>query len=249
MLRRRPEAYHRQIIEAAQHKHVEHLAAGSGPAEEADGHASELAKLLVYDDHERRSGLVRVLDERGTAIGEFDTGQWATEAVDGNALRVSRSAAGITVNKGFGVLGERTTGMLGTLVELTSDADFQGVLELEWNLNLLGGGANPAAFYRSDDREWRHDSAGAVEDCDFLSFGNRFEGAELTILATDSAASASWFPVETVSNSESGFEKVYQGSCLVQRWPLALAAGEMQAFTTNIRFTQTRDRDAEEVSA
>jgi 4-alpha-glucanotransferase len=29
-------------------------------------------------------------------------------------------------------------------------------------------------------------------------------------------------PIETVSNSEGGFERVYQGTSLIARWPLAL---------------------------
>ncbi len=65
-------------------------------------------------------------------------------------------------------------------------------------------------------------------------------------MSAEPSASASWFPVETVSNSESGFERVYQGSCLIQRWPLALAAGQSVTFTTILSFTQSRDRSAEE---
>jgi alpha-amylase len=29
-------------------------------------------------------------------------------------------------------------------------------------------------------------------------------------------------PIETVSNSEGGFERVYQGTSLIARWPLSL---------------------------
>ena len=39
-------------------------------------------------------------------------------------------------------------------------------------------------------------------------------------------ADAWWAPVETISNSEAGFERVYQGSGLLLSWPLALAPGE-----------------------
>jgi alpha-amylase len=34
------------------------------------------------------------------------------------------------------------------------------------------------------------------------------------------------FPVETVSLSESGFERIFQGSCLLLYWPLDLEAGK-----------------------
>jgi len=33
-------------------------------------------------------------------------------------------------------------------------------------------------------------------------------------------------PVKTVSQSEGGFEAVYQSSCVVLQWPLKLAVGE-----------------------
>jgi hypothetical protein len=246
VLRRRPEAYHRQIIEAARHKPVEQLAAGSGPAEEISGGAEELAKLLVYDDHERRSGLARVLDAQGNAVGEFDTGAWSLRPASADVVALARSADGLTLDKSFGVLGDRSTGLLGTAVEVRSEADFSGTLELEWNINLLGGGANAAAYYAADEHESRHDSEGSVLDDNFLRFGNTFEGVDITVIATDPPASASWFAVQTVSNSESGFEKVYQGSCLIQRWPLHLSRGETLSFTTNFKVTQSRDNSADE---
>ncbi len=81
-----------------------------------------------------------------------------------------------------------------------------------------------------------------------LWFGNRYEGVTITVAPTPPAAQK-WFPVETVSNSEAGFERVYQGSCLTQRWPLELAAGHQpQTFSTTLYFKQTRDRAAEEAS-
>jgi len=61
-------------------------------------------------------------------------------------------------------------------------------------------------------------------------------------------APAEWFAVHTVSNSETGFERVYQGSCLVLRWPLALAGGQTQTFTTSFSVTQSRDRFDEEIA-
>jgi alpha-amylase len=48
------------------------------------------------------------------------------------------------------------------------------------------------------------------------------------VSATLDAPSASHFwiaPIETVSESEEGFERVYQGSQILVVWPHALAAG------------------------
>ena len=95
------------------------------------------------------------------------------------------------------------------------------------NLNLSGGGANPDAYYRVDDEESRHDAAGESAAGVHVAFGNRYQGVEIE-RAVNPPAPAQWYPVETVSNSEAGFEKVYQGSCLIFRWPLELAAGGEQ---------------------
>ncbi len=38
-------------------------------------------------------------------------------------------------------------------------------------------------------------------------------------------ADAWWYPIDTISNSESGFERVYQGSSLLLSWPIDVAPG------------------------
>jgi hypothetical protein len=50
-------------------------------------------------------------------------------------------------------------------------------------------------------------------------------GVELTLAATE-AADCAWAPVETVSLSEAGLERIYQGSSIVWCWPMRLAPGE-----------------------
>ena len=60
-------------------------------------------------------------------------------------------------------------------------------------------------------------------------------------IAPQPAARLTWYPVETVSNSEGGFERVYQGSSLLFRWPVTLAPGEARAFTVHFVVAQTID--------
>jgi hypothetical protein len=199
----------------------------------------------VYDDYERRSGLVRVRDAHGEVLGDFASGEWSVESVGGSRSVLARSAARLHLRKTIALDGDRMTGSLGVAVEVAADAAFVGTLELEWNLNLLGGGGNREAFYRWADQEIRHDSPGSVAAGADLSFGNRYEGVAITV-ALQPAAPQEWFPVETVSNSEAGFERVYQGSCLAQRWSLNLAAGESATFATSLYFTQSRDHSAEQ---
>jgi alpha-amylase len=115
-------------------------------------------------------------------------------------------------------------------------------LALEWNLNLQGGGANPQAYYRWGKREVRHDSKGKLAPRGpGLSFGNSWMDVDVTV-AAEPAAARTWYPVETVSQSEGGFERVYQGSCLTFRWPLQLAVGERATFEVRLSVRQERDR-------
>ena len=42
------------------------------------------------------------------------------------------------------------------------------------------------------------------------------------VLKMDKPCNLWRFPIETVSLSESGFERIFQGSCLLPHWPLEL---------------------------
>jgi alpha-amylase len=246
VVRRRPEPYHQQIIEAARDEPIDELAdpaLAAGPPDEEE--ARNLARLIVYDDHERRSGLVRLIRGDGGAAGEFDRAPWTIESASDHQSVLKTHSDELALRKTIAVDGERLSGSLSVAIEVAAASGFRGTLELEWNINLLGGGANPAAYYRSGQAEWRHDSRGSVESGATLSFGNEFEGVDVELVAVP-AAPVDWFAVETVSNSEAGFERVYQGSCVIVRWPVSLAAATSTAFITTLIFTQSRDRSAEE---
>ena len=63
---------------------------------------------------------------------------------------------------------------------------------------------------------------------------------------TTSPTDAWWAPIETVSNSEAGFERVYQGGALLLSWPARLAAGEQWTRTISHVVATTHDRATEE---
>lgn len=63
------------------------------------------------------------------------------------------------------------------------------------------------------------------------------------------AADAWHAPIETVSNSEAGFERVYQGSALLLSWPVRLAPGERFAATIRHTAKVAVDRAAAEFIA
>jgi len=135
---------------------------------------------------------------------------------------------------------------LTTTVASRADRPLEFELAIEWNVNLLGGGHNPAAYYEAADGERTpHDAAGSRPNASDVTFGNDFEGVRIEA-SMEPAADLTWYPVETVSNSEGGFERSYQGSSLLFRWPVSLAPGEERTFTVTFAAHQTRDRAVEE---
>jgi alpha-amylase len=98
---------------------------------------------------------------------------------------------------------------------------------IELNINLLAGDA-PDRYYdirghQLEDR--RLASMGELEDISEIQLVDEWVGMKV-VLKTDRNCNLWRFPVETISLSESGFERIYQGSCLLLYWPLDLDSRE-----------------------
>ena len=115
---------------------------------------------------------------------------------------------------------------------------------------MLGGGGNPAAWWEVGGERTGHDAAGERRPgMTALAQGNDYVGIAVATAIDRAPADAWWAPVETISNSEGGFERVYQGAGLLLSWPLALAAGASRTITVGHgHVTTARDRAAEEES-
>ncbi len=107
----------------------------------------------------------------------------------------------------------------------------------EWNIHLLGGGANDQAYYHVDGHnlEDNHfDGSGEVLQVQDFHIGNYWIGQDVGFSL--SKATTLWrFSIETVTGSEAGFERNHQGSCLTLLWPLLLEA--QQSWSVEITCT------------
>ncbi|HEY6058930.1 MAG TPA: alpha-amylase/4-alpha-glucanotransferase domain-containing protein, partial [Candidatus Limnocylindrales bacterium] len=115
VMRRRPEAYHAILIEHERAAALEAAAVAAGIGQSADGSSPEepasihdtvttkeagLSRLLLYDDYERRSGLVRLLDPdsvpedlveaRGCELGDFLAGPFEIVSLADDRLILAR---------------------------------------------------------------------------------------------------------------------------------------------------------------
>ena len=127
-------------------------------------------------------------------------------------------------------------------LENAADRVDAAVLGIEWTLTMLGGGGNPSAWWRSTAPATGHDD-GHVSGDTHASPRATTTSASRSRPRSREPADAWWAPVETISNSENGFERVYQGSGLLLSWPLRLGPGATRTVASGPNAT-TVDRRA-----
>jgi alpha-amylase len=108
-----------------------------------------------------------------------------------------------------------------TVVVNRSEETLVARLGVEWATTMLGGGGNPQAWWELAGVRGAHDGSGAAVGVERIAQGNTWLGVEIET-RVEPAADAWYAPIETVSNSEAGFERVYQGSALLLSWPVSL---------------------------
>jgi alpha-amylase len=254
VLRRRPEAYHETLRER-ERQAMNGAAVAANTTERSEAGAASihevvqvkeagLAGRLVYDDYERRSGLVRVLHPDATAaswgaggrgdLGDFVSGAFVVEQLAPQSADLSRDGA-VTIGGKHLPVRVRTVVAVGggrldptleqrVTVENLGDVPLVARLGIEWAVTLLGGGGNPEAWWEVDGARSRHDGASNVGALTRIAQGNEWLGVEVES-TVDEPADAWWAPIETVSNSEAGFERVYQGSALLLSWRVTIKPG------------------------
>jgi alpha-amylase len=272
VMRRRPEAYHAALLEQAEAQAREPRAAAGEAAEDDDSVTSiheimgpvdrRLVAALRYDAYERRSGLVHLLGPDVDAA-RFATGDFGEllDAVDGPfdvvelsptrvvvrreaSVRVAADALGrVRIERALTIGGGRLDPRLETetLVENVGEATVEGRLAVEWNVMLLGGGGNPQAWWELPSRRIRHDARAVEPGVRELGQGNDWVGIRVDTSVTP-AADAWIAPIETISKSEAGFERVYQGSCLLLGLPVTLAPGSAAGIRVEHRVGVSADR-------
>ncbi|UCF04795.1 MAG: DUF1926 domain-containing protein [bacterium] len=244
-LTRREELYHRTISEVGEQS--------PGRTEEATSihnisHVKErdLERYLSYDFH-LRSSLRDHFIETDVDLDSFASAQYreAGDFLDNEYLfDVQRTGDGATIvfeRKGTislekgnaSVLLTKRVSLSGSAPELEvayTVKNLGGKMEccfaVESIFNLLAGNA-PDRYFRFPDRKIRDtylQSTGEEADVGSISIVDKWLNVEITL--TFNPTSLLWrFPIETISNSESGFERIYQGSSIVPVWHIDLKRG------------------------
>jgi alpha-amylase len=241
---RRPEAYHSRLKEIA-------AQAGRGQGGAVSIHEQTLMKekglerLLQYDRWERNAFRLLLfaegksqkdyqklgLNEDATlAGGIFDIVTASpTEtllrlretcpqpAADTCSWKAEKTFTFVPVDNGFEVACDVT-------LSHNRRETFRGQIGIESVVNLLAPNAPDRYFENAGQRHELRWSAATPASS--LRMTDEWQKVSVTIAAPE--AREFWIaPIDTVSESEEGFERVYQGSQILAVWPIQLAPGEM----------------------
>lgn len=256
---RRPEAYHATLRRAAE---VADEPKDSGQTKTIHDlvrlKEQGLEKRLDYDWY-RRSCLIDHFLRPGTERTAFASAKYGEDgdfvgtpyraiveqSESRKVIRLTRDGhvwsgpdfLPVSVSKDVRISAEDSGFVAAYRIENQSDKAIATTFGVELNLNLLGGGGNEAAFCRlvgSENLERRFDAEAEGENVGKVVAGNRYLAIE-TAIELAQPATAWWSPIDSISSSEGGFERVHQGSSLLLSWPLRLAPGHVWETTIRVR--------------
>ena len=258
VLRRRPEVYHRDIRAAGETKGE----SGDQPHSIHDRvrfKEEGLEDKLIYDRLDRYSFMDHCLIPSSTFDGfkagtheeliafegqpyQWDRGDDPVDPQTPFALRLRRESVTDSLREKCLVVQKiYKFDPLKAVLEVSYSLHNKGenpldfIWMVEHNFTLLAGDAVDRTYVLPvgglDDP--RMASAGTLPDIQTLGMRDEFFGFELQLKY--SPAVELWrFPVETVSQSEEGFESVYQGSCIAGCWNVQLEPGQSRQFQAGL---------------
>jgi hypothetical protein len=217
-LSRRPEAYHAKITGASSPSKQEIKTIHDRLSVKEEN----LAGYLIYDDYRRSSlidhflpasaGISDLASGLHKELGDFVSGTYALNyAPKGDEITLSLSRDGMV--RGNRVKIEKIIGLAGKKihVEYLIDGRFSGLFAIEMNVSLLG---SALSVIRTEDKELTMRST--AEYNSIREFGLRDSYLNLAVDFEFSENIRLWhYPVDTVSLSEEGVERVYQGTAFL----------------------------------
>jgi len=248
-MHRQKEAYHRKVVEFAgkQSQGVETIHALTRFKQPG------LEKRLVYDPTPRDSLIDHILPPHGgpddaqkcllPELGDFVEGPYEI------LPRRGKAGAAVVMQRDGAVRGERAgrlrirkkvslgenPPLLAAEYELSAlgERGISGVrFAVEFNIAISDEEGGNQRFYHAPDSgraglgraEGKFDETAAPESRKLVGLADDWLGVDVR-LETSEPATVWLFPIQTVNQSESGFELNYQCNCVYFVWPLDLAPG------------------------
>lgn len=219
ILSRKPEAYHSKIVKASDPG----LGATKTIHDQLSVKETGLSDYLIYDNY-RRSSLLDHFVSRETGLedfakseqeelGDFIDGIYSMNYTSkGKDIILSLSREGnvkenrLSIEKTLNITRPNKINF-----EYTLEGSFSGLFVIEMNISLLG---SPYATVKVADKELQIRSKAVHENINSFSLEDKFLNL-VTDFTFNEDINLWHFPVETISLSEDGIERLYQGTAFL----------------------------------
>lgn len=232
-LNRQPESYHERIRAFAKNQ-LEHGDSVASIQGEVIFKQPGLEKKLIYDNWPRKSlvdhfyatdvGLAEVQrglgDVSDGAVGVYDTViRRLAQRVEVRMSRLTQvEGVEVSVSKTISLSVDSPSNLEITyqLEQLPSDRTFR--FGVEFNFAGMAGGAPDRYYYDSRGHQLGQlDSTQDVPESDRIGLVDEWLGEDVSLELSEQATI--WaFPIETISQSEGGYEAVHQSCCVIPCW-------------------------------
>ncbi len=244
-LTRRKEGYHQKLLESREQTSRDEVSTAKTRTihEIFDSKEKDLDQSLHFDEYRRTSFLDHFIAEpmdfesfrrcQYQEEGDFIKELYETEvrkkgkyqeiffSRSGNLRKGGRKDP-IKIEKRFSISTHQK------IVKATYEITYPGEKRktnfgIELNINLLAGDA-PDRYYKIPGKhleDRRLASIGEINGITEVHLVDEWNKMKV-VLKTEISCNLWRFPIETISLSESGFERIFQGSCLLLYWPLDL---------------------------
>jgi len=245
-LTRREETYHQAIRELAANQDRE---SGRDLGEQVPGRPKEsgLEKRLAYDWYQRLGMIDHFIaaedtletfsacahDEKGDFVNQpydyrlHEEHDQATIAMVRNGgIWIDNSFRPLKVEKEINLRSGQDLFTISHRITNPTDQPMKLRFAVEWNLNLPGGVSPLCGIMSANRKEIQHALDARLEKTDItrLAVRDGWRGCEFQLEFSEKADS--WiFPIETVSQSEGGYERTYQSTVILPIWSLELEPG------------------------
>ena len=254
-LARRPETYHKRIFAQGSGSH-----SGGEPLSIHDITTSKEADLHLYLHYDtyRRGMLIDHLFGEGTTLDNVirnryeDLGGFPSTPYTSSVKDIKNGKVIILEGEGL---------IHGAKISITKDIKIDNVspdMEVnymirhlsgeprdiwfgpEFNFAMLDGKSDYCRYYTEGSylEDTCQMSKGESKDVTLFGIENKLISTKI-ILSFSNVCNLWRFPIETVSQSESGFEKEYQSSALIPHWKFHLEEGEEWSVRIGLSFRQS----------
>ena len=235
---------HNLLATLSRRKEFYHTKVAAGPNQNGEDCASihdrvvfkqeGLDRKLIYDSYERKSlidlffdpatTLDQIIEGRSVQRGDFvDASYRAVVRRNPNRVQVKMDREGIVMGRKINITkgitlnaGDDTVEIAYLLENVPKDQPIRFGVEL--NFAGIPAGCDDRFFY--DSAKTRLTDMGTVQNLDpreFLGLTDQWLGIDIQ-LTTDQPTGFWTYPIQTVSNSEGGFELVHQSVAVVPHW-------------------------------